>query len=253
MAEWYHLARDGEAEDLDVEEQIEARQEHLKAQQEMLKEIFPTPSIIGVGVCTAIAVTRIKPRTGELEEISLSPSVPPMVPFANLPLKRCAMLHILAVFGFAATFAGSLALLAVYRGCEMLRFIFKQEMAQIRELQRQKTTFYTDVIAALEAKENKREIALPQELQPVPGHCGWYVYKAPACTPLWFRRRSHRRGEASGDGNAHDWEWSPDKLVWIDIATTRVPSGYWEGEEPAPSNLVNTVAIIILQAKISLA
>lgn len=111
-----------------------------------------------------------------------------------------------------------------------------QGFVQARETRLQKMLFHREVVAALEASGQKQPVPLPAELKPVEGRGDLFVYQSPSCTPLWFRHPPAAAGAMQADDGSFDWEWSPDLRVWIDLDTIRVPSGIWEGQEPAMSN-----------------
>lgn len=179
----------------------------------MLREMFPTPTMLGALTCTALSVARVKPRSW---------------------------------LGLAGALAGGAALFGALRGAELLRWLFHQELAQLREQQHQKSAFINGVIAALDIGR----VMVPEELTPLQapfppgahlpaGTMYEYVYRAPGCTPLWFRCPPTEGAGAVGlVGPSHDWEWSPDRRVWVPMDTLTVPAGEWEGQQPSASNQV---------------
>jgi len=177
--------------------------------EEMLSEMFPTPRLVGALACTALSVARFKPRSW---------------------------------LGLAGAIAGGAVLFVGLRGAELLRWLFHQELTQLREQQNQKSAFVDAVVAVLDTGR----VGLPEELRLLrePGEEAEgagaprepvyeYVYRAPGCTPLWFRCPPTEGGDR---GPSHEWEWSPDRRVWVDMDTLTVPAGEWEGNQPAQSN-----------------
>jgi hypothetical protein len=167
----------------------------------MFREIFPTPTLEGAVACAALSLLKFKPRT---------------------------------VLGVVGALAGGAMLFGALRCGELARWVIRLELSQLRELQRQKVVFVDDVVAAL---DNGGVPSVPEELQPLRGQPDGddtfkYVYRAPGCTPLWFRC------SAVEGAPAHDWQWSPDLRIWIDVDSMVVPTGEWEGQEPARSNQI---------------
>mmetsp|Transcript_13531 Transcript_13531/g.32037 ORF Transcript_13531/g.32037 Transcript_13531/m.32037 type:complete len:318 (-) Transcript_13531:11-964(-) len=192
----------------------------------MLRDIFPTPSISVMSVCLLAASSRVQPKS---------------------------------VLGFLGTIGSGLCMFGLWRGIELFQFIVKQELTQLRELHRQRASFYSEVMSAVEARDLLEPAGTPPELVP-DAKVGpdAFRYCAPGCTPLWFRRVGPEASVGSPSAIAAEptaegpqslrWEWSPDRRVWIDLSTTTVPSGFWEGQEVAPSNKVFINRLRVIQA-----
>ena len=115
--------------------------------------------------------------------------------------------------------------------CSIIWATALQELRQAQETTTQRIRFHRAVMEALNARADGLPVpSRPREMMPVPGRPDLFRYQAHSCTPLWFRR------PPGSSEDSHDWQWSPDLCVWIDLETMRVPAGIWEGQKPARSN-----------------
>mmetsp|Transcript_21638 Transcript_21638/g.60144 ORF Transcript_21638/g.60144 Transcript_21638/m.60144 type:complete len:308 (-) Transcript_21638:737-1660(-) len=192
------------------DENLWAEQQYL-LHRRLLREIFPTPTFGGLCACTLLVAIRARPKTA---------------------------------FGWAGVLGGGVLSFLAVRGLELVKYIVKQEVVGQWELQDQRVAFHQSVMEALEAKGAGEPIPVPEELKAVEGRHNLFVYHAPMATPLWFRRLD---GEGE-EGCSHDWQWTPDLKTWVDLDTMKVPSGIWEGQEPAPSNKVLLNRLKVLQS-----